>query len=46
MEIIFWSGTKSLGLAQYVNPLTLAQKVWISSIFLGPVEGQGILEFG
>ena len=43
MKIIFWSGTKSLGLAQYVNQFLLWQKKFEpAQNILGPVEGRGI----
>ena len=43
MKIIFWSGTKSLGLAQYVNQfLAWHKKIGPTQNVLGPVKGQGI----
>ena len=43
MEIMFWSITKSLGLAQYVNRiLVLHKKLGPAQNILGPIKGQGI----
>jgi len=42
MKIIFWSGTKCLGLAQYVNHfLVWHKKFGPAQNVLGPVKGQG-----
>ena len=39
MEIIIWSGTKSLGLAQYVNQVLVWHKIFgPAQDILGPVE--------
>ena len=42
-QIIFWSGTKSLGQAQYVNQFLVWHKKFgpVQNV-LGPVKGQGI----
>ena len=46
MKIIFWSGTKSLGPAQYVNKCLVRQKKFgPAQNNLGPVEGQGNSKF-
>ena len=43
MKIIFWSGTKSLGTAQYLNKFwSYTIKFGPAQTILGPVEGQGI----
>ena len=43
MQIIFWSGTKSLGTAQYLNKFwSYTIKFGPAQTILGPVEGQGI----
>ena len=43
VEIMFWSITKSLGLAQYVNRiLVLHKKLGPAQNILGPIKGQGI----
>ena len=44
MEIIFWSGTISLGPAQYVNQYSIWHKKFgAAQSILEPVEGQGIM---
>ena len=44
MQIIFWSGTKSFELAQYVNQfLVWNKKFGPAQNVLGPVKGQGII---
>ena len=41
METIFWSGTKNLGPAQYVNSVyDLAEKFGQAQNILGPVKGR------
>ena len=43
MQIIFWSGTKCLRLAQYLNKfLARHKKFGLAQNILGPVKGQGI----
>ena len=43
MKIILWSGTKNLGLVQYVNQfLVWHKKFGPTQNVLGPVKGQGI----
>ena len=43
MEKMFWSITKSLGLAQYVNRiLVLHKKLGPAQNIVGPIKGQGI----
>ena len=43
MQIIFWSGTESLGLAQNMNKfLVWHKKFEPAQNILGPVKGQGI----
>ena len=43
MEKMFWSITKSLGLAQYVNRiLVLHKKLGQAQNIVGPIKGQGI----
>ena len=43
MQIILWSGTKCLWLAQYVNNLLVQhKKIGAAQNILGPVKGKGI----
>jgi hypothetical protein len=43
MQIIFWSGTKYLRLAQYENKFLVRHKKFRpAQNILGPVKGQGI----
>ena len=43
MQIIYWSGTKSFQLAQYVNKFLVQHKKFRpAQNILGPVKGQGI----